>query len=250
MIHYICWALRANMSSCKNCDKSFASRQSLSNHHKRMHPDKTAALMLAGQRFADSTKAEEKKITGKAYSAGQQFADSMKAEKAEEKKITTKAINAILGREPSKADTSLSVGKETKMSTDSDTEDSEDSDGGSINIKVPKDKEKQDSGSGSENIEVPKDKESQDSLLTDYFIKLYSNLDEDDVELCTDILQLLDELKRRGCVTEHEYMDIKSRLKRQIDLNLYETIDSTVENMVQDDKKEVLGLLRSMKKKR
>ena len=71
------------------------------------------------------------------------------------------------------------------MSTDSDTEDSEDSDGGSINIKVPKDKEKQDSDSGSENIKVPQDKKKQDSLLIDYFIKLYSNFDEDDVGLCS-----------------------------------------------------------------
>ena len=30
-------------------------------------------------------------------------------------------------------------------------------------------------------------------------------------------------------------------------MNLYETIDSTIDNMIQDDKKEVLGLLRSMK---
>ena len=55
-------------------------------------------------------------------------------------------------------------------------------------------------------------------------------------------------MKTRGCVTEREYIDIKSRLERQTDLSLYETIDSTVENMVQDDKREVLGLLRSMKK--
>ena len=30
-------------------------------------------------------------------------------------------------------------------------------------------------------------------------------------------------------------------------LNLYESIDSTVENMTRDDKNEILGLLRSMK---
>ena len=75
--------------------------------------------------------------------------------------------------------------------------------------------------------------------MTDAFIKLYSNFDEDDLEMSNDILRLLDALKTRGCVTEREYIDIKSRLAQQMHLNLYESTNSTVENMTRDDKNEV-----------
>ena len=66
--------------------------------------------------------------------------------------------------------------------------------------------------------------------------------------MCNDILQLLDVMKARGCVTEREYTRIKTLLAQQIQLNLYESINSTVENMTRDDKNEILGLLRSMTK--
>ena len=46
-----------------------------------------------------------------------------------------------------------------------------------------------------------------------------------------------------------EYLDIKSHLDRQMHLNLYESIDSTIENMIQDDKNAVLELLRNIKDK-
>ena len=64
-----------------------------------------------------------------------------------------------------------------------------------------------------------------------------------------DIVELLDALKTRGCVTGREYADIKARLEEQMDLNLYESIDSTIENMTREDIKEVLGLLRSVSDK-
>ena len=95
---------------------------------------------------------------------------------------------------------------------------------------------------------MPKGEKDQDSKLIDSFQKLYSHFDEDDIELYNDILNLLEELKTRGCITEPEYTHIKSILARQIHLNMQETINSTVENMTRDDKNEILGLLRSMKK--
>ena len=95
--------------------------------------------------------------------------------------------------------------------------------------------------SGSE--ELPKDKEKQESLLTDVLNKLYSNFDEDDIEMRNDILKLLEALKMKGCVTEREYADIKSRLNQQMNLNLDESIDSTIENMTREDEREILGLL-------
>ena len=85
-------------------------------------------------------------------------------------------------------------------------------------------------------------------MLYDAFVKLYSNFDENDVELCNDILELLNVLKQRGCVTERDYIHIKSGLNKKIRLNLYESINSTIDNITRDDQNEILGLLREMRK--
>jgi len=169
---------------------------------------------------------------------GQLFSDSLSKSSAEDKKRARKVIDAeLMMNKPSKdvQDISLSppAGKIAKVPTyniasdesDSDTEDS-----------------------GSENIEVPNDKKGQDSMLIDAFQKLYSHFDEDDLEMYNDILHLLDALKARGCVRGREYKRIKSILEQRIQLNLHESINSTVENMSRDDKNEILGLLRSMEK--
>ena len=63
-----------------------------------------------------------------------------------------------------------------------------------------------------------------------------------------DLLTLLDVLKQKGCITENEYISVKSRLNEKVHLNLYESINSTTENMTRDDKTLILGLLRAMKK--
>ena len=41
---------------------------------------------------------------------------------------------------------------------------------------------------------------------------------------------------------------MKSRLNEKVHLNLYESINSTADNMTRDDKTQILGLLRAMKK--
>ena len=103
--------------------------------------------------------------------------------------------------------------------------------------------------SDSESVkDVPLMKDINNSTLIDIFQKLYSHFDEDDIEFCNDILRLLEELKTRKCITDSEYTHIKNLLRQQIQINLYKSINSTVENMIQDDKDEILGLLRSMKK--
>ena len=92
-------------------------------------------------------------------------------------------------------------------------------------------------------------KDMKNSVLIDAFQKLYhSYFDGDDVELCNDILHILDELKARSCVTDREYIHMKSLLTQQIQSYLYGNINSTVENMTQDDNNEILELLRLMKK--
>ena len=56
-------------------------------------------------------------------------------------------------------------------------------------------------------------------------------------------------MKTRGCITDREYTDIKSPLTERMHSNLYEIINSTIENKTRDDKTEVLGLLSSIKDK-
>ena len=109
---------------------------------------------------------------------------------------------------------------------------------------ISEEEESDDSNSESETVKIPE----EDSKLIDLFQKLYSNFDEDDIELCNDTLRLLEILKEKGCVTESEYLRVKSELAEKIQLNLYESINSTVKNMIRDDKNEIMGLLRSMKK--
>ena len=172
------------MSNCKDCEKVFASPQSLSNHRKRNHSGNGAQTVSSG------------------------LAPKLRSRTQGEKNV--KKILDIIS---------------TDNESDSGAMDTENSDNESEIVLADK----------------------KDSELIDLFQNLYSHFDEDDIELCEDILNLLAELRERKCVTEKEYGSIKSRLEKMKQLNLYESIDSTVENMTRDDKNEILGLLRSMK---
>jgi len=225
------------MSHCNDCDKTFASRQSLSNHRKRLHPNKK--VQNEGQRFSDSFhKSEVEDEEKNAY----KVINLLKSGESTGKRIKTSPTVDKIGESSSSAgkkikvsnvaskiDKILGPSKEKHNISESSSETDEDSDSES-------------------DVKDPIDKKKQDSLLTNVFKKLYSDFDENDIEMCNDILRLLDALKERGCIKDREYIDIKSQLERKIDLNLYESINSTVDNMIKDDKEEVLGLLRSMEK--
>ena len=98
-----------------------------------------------------------------------------------------------------------------------------------------------------EDIEWPKDIKKQNSMLIDAFTKLYRHDFEGDVEMRKTIIDILDAMKTRGCITDREYTDIKSPLEERMHSKLYETINSTIEDKTRDDKTEVLGLLSSIK---
>ena len=202
------------MPRCNVCNQLFASRQSLCNHRKRVH---STTSVPPGLRKLAAEDGAKKTINTLFESIGK---DRSPPER-KKMKFSKVAATMLDGK-------SSTVGKGFDEE-DSDSEDSNRTD------------------SGSE--ELPKDKEKQESLLTDVLNKLYSNFDEDDIEMRNDILKLLEALKIKGCVTEREYADIKSRLNRQMNLNLYESIDSTIENMTREDEREILGLLRSMNDK-
>ena len=100
-----------------------------------------------------------------------------------------------------------------------------------------------------EDIEWPKDIKKQNSMLIDAFTKLYRHDFEGDVEMRKTIIDILDAMKTRGCITDREYTEIKSPLEERMHSNLYEIINSTIEDKTRDDKTEVLGLLSSIEDK-
>ena len=219
------------MPRCDVCNKLFASRQSLCNHRKRVHSKVPVPPGLRKSAVEDGAR---KAIDALFESPKKEKDRSPPVRKKTKVSKVAATIDTMLNGKLSKGvqNTSSTVGKKAKIDSiesDSDSGDSNHSD------------------SGTE--ELSKDKKKQDSLLTDVFNKLYSNFDENDVEMRNDILTLLDALKARGCVTESEYADIKSHLERQMDLNLHESTESTIESMMQEAEKEVLGLLRSMSEK-
>ena len=202
------------MPNCKDCEKVLASPQSLSNHRKRYHSGNGAQTVSS-------------KIPPKLRSRTQ---DEKDAEKILDMLSKPKTSRSGHNSEW------IPNGKISKVSTDENLSTDDESDSGAMDAE----------NSDDDGPIVLADK--TDSELIDLFHKLYSHFeDEDDNELCEDIFALLAELRERKCVTEKEYGSIKSRLEKMKQLNLYESIDSTVENMTRDDKNEILGLLRSMK---
>ena len=202
------------MPNCKDCEKVLASPQSLSNHRKRYHSGNGAQTVSS-------------KIPPKLRSRTQ---DEKDAEKILDMLSKPKTSRSGHNSEW------IPNGKISKVSTDENLSTDDESDSGAMDAE----------NSDDDGPIVLADK--TDSELIDLFHKLYSHFeDEDDNELCEDIFALLAELRERKCVTEKEYGLIKSRLEKKKQLNLYESIDSTVENMTRDDKNEILGLLRSMK---
>ena len=185
------------MSNCKDCEKVFASPQSLSNHRKRNHSGNGAQTVSSG------------------------LPPKLRSRTQGEKNVK-KILDIILKPKTSGNEQNsewMPNGKISKVSTDENLSTDNESDSGAMDTE----------NSDNELVVVPKDE--KDSEIIYLFQKIYSQFDGDDVELCNDILNLLTVLKEKGCVTEQEYTAIKSRLEKKIRLNLYESIDSTVENM-------------------
>ncbi len=80
------------------------------------------------------------------------------------------------------------------------------------------------------------------------FENLYTNFDEDDIEVYENLLVILDVLVERKCISADEYTTLKDGLNKKLKLNFYESIESTTENMIRDDKAEIFTLLRGLKK--
>ena len=168
------------MPMCDVCSKVFASQQSLCNHRKQVQKFVSPGI----RKLAVEDKARINALF-ESPKNGKDRSPSPARKKTKVSKVAA-TIDTMLNRKSSRDVTSSTVGKKAKIDStefDSDSGDSNHSD------------------SGSE--ELPKDKKKQDSQLTDVFNKLYSNFDENDVEMRNDILTLLDALKARGCVTEH-----------------------------------------------
>ena len=221
------------MSYCDKCDKIFASRQSLWKHRQRKHADRKEIRKVGGRlEFQNRdvslhSKRKRPDIVQKAVPGQPQELPATKT-------FGVKEILDVILKPSKKGWLSLSDEKIDEIVTSDDEMESD----ASVTEDLPSEPEKK--------VLMTDIKNSE---LIDVFQKLvHSYFDGDDVELCNDILRMLDELKARSCITDREYIHIKSLLTQQIQSNLYQSINSTIENMIQDDKDEILELLRSMKR--
>ena len=162
------------MSNCKDCEKVFASPQSLSNHRKRYHSGNGVQTVSSG-------------------------IPPMLRSRTQGEKDAEKILDIISKPKTSRNGQNsewMPNGKISKVSTDENLSTDNESDSGAMDTE----------NSDNESPIVLADK--KDSELIDLFQKLYSHFDEDDIELCEDILNLLAELRERKCVTEKEYGSI------------------------------------------
>ena len=218
------------MSYCDKCDKTFASRQSLWKHRQRKHADRKE-IRKAGGRLEFQNRDVSLHGKRKLPYIVEKAVPGQPQELPATKSFGVKEILDIILKPSKDGLLSPSDEKNDEIVTTDDEMGSDASDTEDLS---------------SEPVLI---KDIKDSELIDVFQKLvHSYFDGDDVELCNDILRLLDELKVRSCITDPEYIHIKSLLTHQIQSNLYQSINSTIENMIQDDKDEILELLRSMKR--
>ena len=209
------------MPTCLACDKEFASRQSLYNHRKRLHPGSVGKKDLA-KSVIDGLEKPKRKFQDEKknfIAKPTQDSDSSSEEKpcGSKRKFQNEKKNSI-------AKLVVDFDSGSEADSESEPEPSRDL------------------------AKYPETKEGQDRLLTDGFLALYEKFDEDDLEAYLTLREFLEALKARGCMDEFEYKRIKSRLEGKMKENLQETIDAVVENMTHEDKRAVLKLVGKMKK--
>ena len=259
--------------SCGECKSPFATRQSLSKHRKRKHPEETIKekndkVELANDIVNDILKGPPIGIVnGKKSDNNSLKIEDFKPRIKRIKKVTKEPVviqKVNKSKEPVlspkiKQEIVNSILKPKsliKLATEKEEIESEPESESESESESSESESKESEESESEtDVPVfvkpePKDENEQevtDERLIESFKKLYSNFDEDDIEVYNDLLTLLDILKQKGCITDNEYLSVKSRLKEKVHLNLYESINSTADNMTRDDKTQILGLLRAMK---
>ena len=235
--------------NCDRCSKTLASPQSLWNHRQRckasaIGPQETTGNgLIVRPKFGSTPVHKEKFIADNINNVTQSVRDQGSTSNLPKERMNSVLPNILsdlplkldseTDSDPEASDAEISKDIEFMPHNEQDTDDKMDSD-------------ESDSESVKDGPLLIKDIDN--STLIDIFQNLNSHFDEDDIENCNDILRLLEELRIRKCITYSEYTHIKNLLRQQIQIYSYKSINSTVENMIQDDKDEILGLLRSMKK--
>ena len=220
------------MPTCLECGKDFASRKTLYNHRKRVHPDSMEKKDLAKSIVDKIDEKPKRKFQKKNFiSKPMQDSDSSSEEIPSKRKFQEKNTIAKPTQDSGSSskwvpDYNLAITFDSGSEADSESE-----------PEPPRDL-----------VKYPETKDGQDKLLTDGFIALYDKFDEDDLEAYYTLREFLDLLKARGCMDEFEYERIKTRLEENMKVNLQQTIDAAVENMTHEDKRAVLKLVGKLKK--
>ena len=233
------------MPFCKKCQTMFATRQSLWKHRKRKHPEETDNKVTPIKR-----KHPDKVVTTNHPYIDEVINGIVNSPSPKKKAIPkTSAQNILIPKKKPDVRKVLTpevieeILKPIPVVHQDSSSDSEDEPDLYKDIKPERGSEEK----SEEESESDSDEDSDKKLLR-VFTDLYSKFDEDDFEIHNYLLVLLDELKKRKCITKDDYKSLKDSLQKTIQLNLYETIESTIENMTRDDKTQILELLRGMKK--
>ena len=240
------------MPTCLECGKDFASRKTLYNHRKRVHPDSMEKKDLA-KSIVDKIDEKPKRKFQKKNFISKPMQDSVPC--GSKRKFQEKNSKPMQDSDSSSEEIPSKRKFQEKNTIAKPTQDS-----GSSSKWVPDYNLAITFDSGSEAdsesepepprdlVKYPETKDGQDKLLTDGFIALYDKFDEDDLEAYYTLREFLDLLKARGCMDEFEYERIKTRLEENMKVNLQQTIDAAVENMTHEDKRAVLKLVGKLKK--
>ena len=178
------------MSYCDKCDKIFASRQSLWKHRQQKSVDRKEIRKVGGRlefQNRDVSLHGKRKLPYIVEKAVPGQPQELPATKS----FGVKEILDVILKPSKKGWLSLSDEKMDEIVTSDDEMESD----ASVTEDLPSEPEKK--------VLMTEIKNSE---LIDVFKKLvHSYFDQDDVELCNDILRILDELKARSCITDREY---------------------------------------------
>ena len=260
-LHVKLGRVKNKMSFCGKCQQMYASRQSLSQHRKRKHPEGEPKKddiniddiinMVSPSPKVPSPKAPKKRLKTKVLEPKKDInmvspipkVPSLKAATIPKKVLEPKKKNILTSaviKDILKPKPLIELVSPSDSESDPETDSDESSE--------PESSETSDSETSDSETELSENEEVSDNKLMKAFKDLYSKFD-DDIEVHNDLVVILQELRRRKCIKRDEYQTFKEGLQKKIELGLYKTIRATADNMTRDDKTQILQLLQGKKDK-
>ena len=260
------------MSNCGKCHKNFATRQSLSIHRKRKHPEETSKPgenkrliaynivngIVNGEKKPDnnSLKVTDMKPRIKRIKNVSKKPVVQKTTPVLTPKIKQEIVDSILkpksllelatekeGIQSESAD-SESESESAESSTESEDSELEESESSSNDLSEPEENSEESENSDKNKYKLmPSNPKKLMKLFRELYLKFH-----DDVESYNNLVLMLDEMKLKKCITKDEGDALNKDLQEKMGMGLKQTFHSTKVSMTENDKKQLYHLLRSMRK--